>query len=235
VYTLVRLLRISNKEALELILSHQVRVNESLVTEDVFINDEDGISTNGKLIREKKEYFYIAFYKPRGIETTLNPEIECNMGKVFTFPEKYSYAGRLDKESEGLLLLTNDGKTIHKIANSKFHKEKEYVVKVKKAITSDFLNSLRNGVEILGKLTRPATVLCINDFTFGIILTEGMNRQIRRMCYKNNYPVESLTRTRIMNIELHDLHPGEYRHLNEEEKTELFGQLDNTLQPILNI
>lgn len=132
-------------------------------------------------------------------------------------PIKVFPVGRLDKDSEGLLLLTNDGGLYNKITHDKQHQEKEYIVTVDKAITEEAITLMSSGVKILGRITRPAKIKLIDDFTFQIILTQGINRQIRRMCYKTGYEVTSLKRIRIINILLNDLAPGEWRAVSKEE------------------
>ncbi len=221
---LVKRLNISNKGAQQLILSGVVLVNGESVDENIVIQTSDEISCRGEVLQKKKTFYYIALYKPRGIETTLNKEVEDNLLTVFQFDEYVYYVGRLDKYSEGLLLLTNDGKLSNKISSPRFEHEKEYEVEVDKTIVPAFLEGLKNGLFIKGRKTKPVLVHQMNETCFNITLTEGMNRQIRRMCSAQAYEVKTLKRIRIMNIVLNELKPGEYRFLNEEEKQGLIGQ-----------
>lgn len=173
----------------------------------------DCIEANGKVLQAGLEHVYYAYYKPRGIECTLNAEIENNLLQVLPFDVHVYPVGRLDKESEGLLLLTNDGKIYKDIAFSENLKEKEYLVEVDKDLTEDAIEQLASGIVIMGQRTRPARVYKVSDRSFRIILTQGLNRQIRRMCYKLHYEVTMLKRIRITSIELNGLQPGEYREI----------------------
>ena len=211
---LVKSLQISNKEALILISENQLLINGISANSDQFISPTDLVTFQNKTLQEAKKLHYIAFYKPRGIECTLNPEISDNLLLVFNFPEYLYPIGRLDKESEGLLLLTNDGKLYNKIAHSEQHIEKEYEVKVDKPLTETALKKLREGIEIMGKMTRHSVVQQLDEFSFKIILTQGMNRQIRRMCYKIGYEVLELKRIRIANIQLEKIKVGEWKVLD---------------------
>jgi 23S rRNA pseudouridine2604 synthase len=168
------------------------------------------------------QLYYVAFNKPRGIECTLNKAIEANLLTVFTHQERLYPVGRLDKESEGLLLMTNDGSIYHDIAHSDSQKEKEYYVEVHKPIDEDFLERMREGMIILGQHTGKSLVSAVTDSSnaFRIVLTRGMNRQIRRMCYTLGFSVHKLVRLRIMHIHLGDLAAGEMRDLTAEEVAE---------------
>ncbi len=212
-YLLVRKLRIANKEAKKLIESGAIAVNNTIVFDNVLINVTDSVSYNNNLVQEPKQMLYIALYKPRGIETTLNESIVDNLKSLLPFDEKLFPVGRLDKESEGLLLMTNDGDLFNKITKPGSGIEKEYIVTVDKPIDETFVQHMSNGIEIMGQLTLPCKVMPIDAYTFRIILTQGLNRQIRRMCYKLNYGVLTLKRIRIDNILLGDLKPGEYKTL----------------------
>jgi 23S rRNA pseudouridine2604 synthase len=212
-YLLVKRLNISNKSALVLILEGKVLVNEQLVRENVVINPEDKVVFDGQILQDGKQFLYIAFYKPRGIETTLNTEIDDNLKSILPFEEELFPVGRLDKESEGLLLLTNDGRLFDKTLRSEHQTEKEYLVKVDKEIDDDFIQKMSNGIMILGKMTLPCRVEKVDGFSFKIILIQGINRQIRRMCYKLGYAVLQLIRVRIGEIALEDLSPNAFRYL----------------------
>lgn len=215
---LVKHFHISKKEAFRLIQEQRVYVNEVLVRQMQQILKHEGIRVDGTYIQQPIAFQYIAFYKPRGIECTLNPNIGDNLLTVFPFDRHLFPIGRLDKESEGLLLLTNDGKLYNRTALADAYKEKEYLVTVDKPLTTEAIQQLASGVVILRtKLTRPAIVHQVDDHTFTIILTQGFNRQIRRMCHKVGYHVTSLKRTRITSVELNGLKPGEFRLLDKED------------------
>jgi 23S rRNA pseudouridine2604 synthase len=216
-YLLVKRLKISNKSALALILGGKVFVNEQSVWENIVINLEDSVVYEGQILQEGKKFLYVAFYKPRGIETTLNREIADNLKSILPFEEELFPVGRLDKESEGLLLLTNDGRLFDKTLRSEHHTEKEYLVTVDKEINDEFIQKMSEGIMILGKMTLPCQVEIIDKFSFKIILVQGLNRQIRRMCYKLGYEVERLIRRRIGKIGIGNLSPNEYRYLSFEE------------------
>ena len=211
-YFLVKRLNISNKSALTLILEGNIKINGQVITENTVINPEDSIVFDEQILQEGKKYIYVAFYKPRGIETTLNQDVQDNLKDVLPFKEELFPIGRLDKESEGLLILTNDGRTFDKTLRSEYQTEKEYLVKVDREINENFICKMSNGINILGKITLPCRVEKIDDYTFKIILIQGMNRQIRRMCYKLGYEVLKLIRLRIGEVELENLQPNEFRY-----------------------
>jgi len=210
-YLLVVRLQISNKEALNLIFSEKILVNGITAKSNCELTQTDEVIYDGKVLQEAKKLIYIAFYKPRGIETTLNVAIEDNLKAILPFEADVFPVGRLDKESDGLLLLTNDGTVYDKILRNENKTEKEYVVQVDKTITSVFLETMSDGIVIMGKKTFPCQLAQIDDYTFKITLIQGLNRQIRRMCFKLDYKVLSLKRVRIGDIHLGNLKAGEYR------------------------
>eukprot|EP01041_Mallomonas_annulata_P014970 gene14970-31793_t len=212
-YLLVLRLQISNKEALNLIISGKVLVNGSIAKSNCELIQTDEVIYEGKVLQEAKKLIYIAFYKPRGIETTLNVAIEDNLKAILPFEADIFPVGRLDKESEGLLLLTNDGTVYDKILRNENKTEKDYIVQVDKPITSEFLETMSDGIVIMGKKTLPCQLIQIDDFAFKITLIQGLNRQIRRMCYKLDYEVLGLKRIRIGDVNLGNLKAGEYRIL----------------------
>lgn len=212
-YLLVKRLQISNKNALALILEGKVFVNDIPALENVVINPEDSVVYEEQVLKEGKPFLYIAYYKPRGIETTLNLEIEDNLKAILPFEEELFPVGRLDKESEGLLILTNDGRLFDKTLRSEHQTEKEYLVTVDKTIDENFIQKMSEGITILGRKTLPCRVEKVNEFTFKIILIQGINRQIRRMCYKLDYEVLQLVRVRIGEVKLEDLVSNEFRFL----------------------
>ncbi|WP_026464346.1 pseudouridine synthase [Adhaeribacter aquaticus] len=213
----VQKLRISNKEAVQLIVSGKVLVNNQQGTLTQVVLPEDIILFNSQVIKEAEAFIYLAYYKPRGIESTLNPAIPDNLFTALQLPQRVFPVGRLDKESEGLMLLTNNGKIFDQIIHSENHQEKEYKVTVDKPLSPEALNLLANGIIIMGRKTRPAIVNQLDSFSFTIVLTQGLNRQIRRMCYKVGYQVNQLIRIRIINICLGNLAPGEWRNLSKAE------------------
>ncbi len=211
-YFLVKRLNISNKSALAFILEGKISMNGQIIFENVVLNLEDSVVFEGQILQEGKKFVYVAFYKPRGIETTLNQNIQDNLKDILPFKEKLFPVGRLDKESEGLLILTNDGRTFDKTLRSEYQTEKEYLVTVDKEINKDFIQKMPEGINILGKITLPCFVEKTGNFAFKIILIQGINRQIRRMCYKLGYEVLQLIRVRIGEVELGNLQPNEFRY-----------------------
>ncbi len=215
-YLLVKKLNISNALAKEIILSNMVLVNTENVCDNIEILETDLVFYKNEIIQIGKKLIYVALYKPRGTECTLNENIAQNLSTIINFKEKLFPVGRLDKESEGLLILTNDGYYFNKTINPASEVEKEYIVTVNKPITQEFILEMSKGVEILGQITLPCKTEKIDDLTFKIILVQGLNRQIRRMCFKLNYMVTSLKRVRIGNINLENLQPKEFRIIDLE-------------------
>lgn len=224
-----RELKITNAEADQIIGAGRVRVDGKSLAPSAKVTAIQEIILDGRLLRAASKFTYILFYKPRGIECTLNPHLPNNLLTVFDHSKRLVPVGRLDKDSEGLLLLTDDGRITKHISWNKNELEKEYLVTVNHPITIDFLTQMRNGVIIMGKRTRPAIVeeITASSTTFHIILTEGLNRQIRRMCYKLGYTVTQLIRTRIVHLVLGDLPPGKWRELTENEQKQLLELLSN--------
>ena len=177
----------------------------------------------GKVVSKEEEMILIAFHKPVGIVCTAEKREKNNVIDYIHYPKRIYPIGRLDKDSEGLLLLTNNGEIVNKIMRSGNMHEKEYIVTVNRPVTDSFLHGLANGVPLveLGTTTRKCHVKRVGKKQFKIILTQGLNRQIRRMCEYFGYKVVNLKRLRVINIRLGNLRPGEYRHLTKEEETEL--------------
>lgn len=189
----------------------------------------DQVYVDGKLIEQpKQKYVYLALNKPVGITSTTERHIEGNIVDFVNHPERIFHVGRLDKDSEGLILLTNDGDIVNEILRAENEHEKEYIVKVDMPITESFLAKMAEGVEILDTKTLPARADKLSTYTFKLTLRQGLNRQIRRMCSALGYEVRTLQRVRIMNILLEDLPVGKWRDLTETERNELFNQLDYT-------
>lgn len=223
-YFLVQKLQISNKKAVELICSQKVLVNNLPATVHQRIKPEDSISVEGREIRPAKKFIYWKYYKPRGIETTLNRDIPDNLHTVLSLPSDVFPVGRLDKDSEGLLILSNDGRIFNKTLMTNTH-EKEYLVYVDQPLTATQIIRLASGVLIMGYKTRPCLVEKISSHSFRIVLTEGKNRQIRRMCHKLNLKVTHLTRIRIMHLTTEGLFPGLQTIMTDKEQSELLRQL----------
>ena len=208
----------SRREADKLVDSGRIKVNGERAILGTKIKEGDKIAIDNKLIKSKKKRtVLIAFNKPKGVVCTTNRLIEKNnIIDYINFPERIFPVGRLDKLSEGLILLTNDGSVVNKILRSRNNNEKEYLVEVNKNITVDFIRQMSNGVPILNTVTKNCKLIKISATTFKIILTQGLNRQIRRMCEFLEYKVLSLKRIRIMNIKL-DVETGKWRHLTDYE------------------
>lgn len=206
----------TNKEATAIILSGRLTVNGETVTENILFDESQEIFLDDDLLKPRTDFTYIAFYKPRGIETTHSKATENNLMVHLPLAENLAFAGRLDKESEGLLILSNDGKYVESLSNPKTEKEKEYIVNVHKPIQDDFIEKMSQGVDIVIAYTKPCIVERLSDDEFRIVLTEGKNRQIRRMCRALGYSVTKLVRVRIDNILLENLKPGEYRTFKKE-------------------
>jgi 23S rRNA pseudouridine2604 synthase len=228
---LVKNLSISNLEAEKLIFERRIQINGKRGRFKSVVTNGDEIKFDDQIILEKKQFIYIKYNKPVGVESTMDPEIENNITTAVGHPERLFPIGRLDKDSEGLLLLTNDGSIYNKILKSEHNKEKEYMVSVNRPISEEFLTAMRNGVDIMGKRTKPAQVFTTkgNEVTFRIILTEGLNRQIRRMCHKCNYQVKKLKRIRIVTILLNDLKAGKWENLTPAELESLFLSIGKTI------
>jgi 23S rRNA pseudouridine2604 synthase len=207
----------SRREADKLIEQGLVTINGSVPEMGTKVTSQDEVRVNGKLIREKtSKNIYLAFNKPPGIECTTNLGVANNIVDYINFPERIFPIGRLDKASEGLIFMTNDGDIVNKILRARNNHEKEYIVTVNRPITDRFIERMANGIPILETVTRKCKVEQISKFVFRIILTQGLNRQIRRMCEYLDYEVTALKRTRIINISL-DVPLGRFRHLTENE------------------
>ena len=212
----------SRRKADKMIEDGRIKINGILCVMGEKVSITDKISIDDKLIHfSKKEPIYIAFNKPTGVVCTTDTRVEKNnIIDYIGHPERIFPIGRLDKDSQGLILLTNDGDIVNKILRSRNNHQKEYVVRVDKPITKDFIQKMSNGVPILDTITKKCYVNKISNFEFKIILTQGLNRQIRRMCEVLKYKVKKLKRIRIMNIHLNvDL--GKWRNLEKKELNEL--------------
>ncbi|WP_332454298.1 23S rRNA pseudouridine(2604) synthase RluF [Chryseobacterium aquaticum] len=219
----------SRRAADKLLEEGRITINGIVPELGTKISDEDIVEVDGKPIRESQEKpIYIAFNKPVGIVCTTDTKRERdNIIEYINHPKRIFPIGRLDKPSEGLILLTNDGDIVNKILRAQNNHEKEYLVRVDKPLNTKFLDKMRNGVPILDTVTKKCEVERIDDMTFRIVLTQGLNRQIRRMCEYLGYEVKKLKRIRIMNIKL-DLPLGKWRDLTEEELAVLNVSLDGS-------
>ena len=212
----------SRRKADDYISDGRVYINGKPAILGSKVNIEDEISVDGEIIQYKdKKKVYIAFNKPVGIECTGNHKVKDNIIDYINHKERLFTIGRIDKQSEGLILLTNDGDIVNNVLRAENRKEKEYIVTVNKKITTEFIDKMRKGVRIMGRITRKCFVKKIHENRFKIILTQGMNRQIRRMWEVLGYRVTKLIRVRIMDIHL-DTKVGEYRNLNIDEIGQLF-------------
>ena len=212
----------SRRKADDYISDGRVYINGKPALLGSKVNIGDEISVDGEIIQYKdKKKVYIAFNKPVGIECTGNNKVKDNIIDYINHKERLFTIGRIDKQSEGLILLTNDGDIVNNVLRAENRKEKEYIVTVNKKITTEFIDKMRKGVRIMGRITKKCFVKKIHENRFKIILTQGMNRQIRRMCEVLGYRVTKLKRIRIMDIHL-DTKVGEYRNLNNDEIGQLF-------------
>jgi len=216
----------SRREADKLIEQGRVTINGIVPEMGTKIRIDDEVRVDGKLIREKREKrIYLAFNKPVGIECTTNLEVRDNIVDYINYPERIFPIGRLDKASEGLIFMTNDGDIVNKILRARNNHEKEYIVTVNRPITDRFIERMANGIPILETVTRKCMVEQISKYVFRIVLTQGLNRQIRRMCEFLDYDVTALKRTRIINIAL-DVSVGRYRDLTDDEIKELYQLIE---------
>ena len=218
----------SRRGADKLIEEGKVKVNGVVASLGIKVAKTDKISINGKIITKKVENIYLIFNKPVGITCTSEKHVIGNIIDYINYQERIFPIGRLDKPSEGLIFLTNDGDIVNKILRSKNSHEKEYIVTVNKTITSGFIKKMSNGINILDTITDKCKVKKINENTFNIILTQGLNRQIRRMCEYLGYEVKLLKRVRIMNISIDKLKKGEYRSFTSKELNDLQNLLEDS-------
>lgn len=217
----------SRRKADEWIAAGKVLVNGIPADMGMRVFDTDVVTINGKEICRDKPVKLVAFYKPKGYACTSHRGDQSSIFLNFDLDSDLKYIGRLDKDSEGLLLLTNDGDLCNEIAKARNQHEKEYVVTVNKPITDDFIEGMSRGVQIYNAdknsyvMTKPCKIYAKNDTVFTIILTQGLNRQIRRMCEHFGYRVKRLCRVRVMNIMLSDMQKGEIRNVSDQEYIEL--------------
>ena len=208
----------SRREADAWIAAGRVRVNGVAATLGTQVGEGDVVEVDGRPIAGRRsDMVYIALNKPVGITCTTERHIPGNIVDYVNHPQRIFPIGRLDKDSEGLILLTNDGDIVNEVLREEHGHEKEYVVTVDRPVTDEFLYGMAHGVDILGTRTKPCKVRRISRNVFGIILTQGLNRQIRRMCAAFEYQVRRLQRVRIVNVRLEGIAPGQWRELTREE------------------
>ncbi len=207
----------SRREADKLIEAGKVKINGQIARKGNRVFENDKVTLKGKPLGNKPKMVYVALNKPAGITCTTDRKDKDNIIDFLNYPKRIFPIGRLDKGSTGLILLTNDGNIVNKILRVENNHEKEYIVKVAQPITTNFIRRMSKGIPILGTVTKPCLVQQQSTFVFKIVLTQGLNRQIRRMCEFLNYRVVSLKRVRIMNIHLGSLRLGQARHLTEKE------------------
>ena len=212
----------SRREADRLIESGRVTVDGRPAQTGMRITPGQVVRIGRKVISKQDEMVVLAVNKPRGIACTEERRERNSIVRFLDYPVRVTYVGRLDKDSRGLLLMTNNGDIINRMMRAANCHEKEYKVTVDKEITEEFLNQMAGGVPILDTVTRPCRVEKLGKYTFSIILTQGLNRQIRRMCEALGYEVKDLVRVRVMNIRLGSLKEGRYRKLTDEELNELY-------------
>lgn len=214
----------SRREADRLIEQGVVTVNGAIAKQGMKVSGDDCIVVRGKAVSAKSKTVVLAYNKPIGVTCTEKDKFaKKTIRDAVQYPIRVTYAGRLDKDSEGLLLLTNDGNLIQKMMKGAEKHEKEYLVTVNREVTDAFLNAMQEGVFLkdLDVTTRPCTVSKVGKYKFRIVLTQGLNRQIRRMCMALGYQVTALKRERVLCIELGDLETGSYRELSESEIADL--------------
>jgi 23S rRNA pseudouridine2604 synthase len=215
----------SRREADKLIDKGFVTVNGVVAYNGALVGEEDTVCVNGKNIKPVASKVVLAFNKPIGVICTERDKYaKKTIVDEVKYPVRLTYAGRLDKDSDGLIIMTNDGDLIQQMMKGVNRHEKEYIVKTDREITDEFIKKMSAGVYLkeLEKTTRPCSLEKMGKYTFKIILTQGLNRQIRRMCESQGYKVKSLTRVRVMNIELGNLKSGEYREIKGDELETLY-------------
>ena len=218
----------SRREADRLIESGKVTVDGKTAHTGMRVQPGQTVKVGRRVVSRQDEMVVLAVNKPRGIVCTEERRERDSIVRFLNYPIRVTYVGRLDKDSRGLLLMTNNGDIINKMMRSSNRHEKEYRVTVDKEITEDFLSRMSSGVPILDTVSRPCRVRQIGKYTFSIIMTQGLNRQIRRMCETLGYAVRDLVRVRVMNIRLGNLKEGQYRKLTDEELEELYSMIEDS-------
>ena len=217
---------VSRRGADKWIADGKVTINGKIAELGSQVEQGDDVRVDGKPVVVEQPLVYLALNKPVGITSTTERHIPGNIVDFVNHPLRIFHIGRLDKDSDGLILLTNDGDIVNEILRAENKHEKEYIVTVNERITDSFIEKMSNGVRILDTKTLPCKVKKLGPYTFNIILTQGLNRQIRRMCAALGFTVKRLQRIRIMNITLDGLATGQWRDLTDKEKKDLFKQLN---------
>jgi 23S rRNA pseudouridine2604 synthase len=211
----------SRREADRMIDAGRVQLNGTTAKKGNRVNPGDEVLLDGAPLKAKPKAVYLALHKPPGITCTTDRKDKDNIIDFLNYPERIFHIGRLDKASTGLIFLTNDGDIVNEILREQNEHEKEYIVTVNKPINTSFVKRMSQGIPILGTVTKKCQVEKIGRQAFRIVLTQGLNRQIRRMCEYLGYDVVTLKRVRIMNVHLGGLKPGQWRYLTDEELKEL--------------
>ncbi|MBO0588684.1 23S rRNA pseudouridine(2604) synthase RluF [Sporosarcina sp. E16_8] len=217
---------VSRRGADKWIEDGRITINGQLAELGSKVEDGDEVHADGKLVKTEEQLVYLMLNKPVGITSTTERHIKGNVVDFVNHPLRVFHIGRLDKDSDGLLLLTNDGDIVNEILREENGHEKEYIVTVDQPITKEFIRQMESGVPILDTVTKPCKIKQLGPRKFNLTLTQGLNRQIRRMCSALGYNVRKLQRTRIMNIHLGDLPNGKWRDLTEDELSEMFKMLN---------
>lgn len=219
----------SRREADVLVAQGRVMINDNLALPESRVLAQDKVYVDDELLKQKKaDFVYLILNKPKGITTTTDLQDKSNVIRFLNYPKRIFPVGRLDKDSDGLLLLTDDGDIVNKILRAGNAHEKEYVVTVNKPVTPDFIVRMSKGLPILGTTTLPCKVKKEGSRKFSITLIQGLNRQIRRMCQYLGYDVVTLTRVRLMNLHLDQLPPGKWRTLHKKEVETLHNMLKDS-------
>ena len=215
----------SRRQADQLLLAGRVHINGRVAKKGERVQPGDRVTVDGRPVSGAGEKLYLALYKPRGIVCTTDRRVSHNITDFVNHPQRIFPIGRLDEDSQGLILLTSDGDIVNRILRATGRHEKEYVVTVDKPLTPRFLERMAKGVPVLGQVTLPCRIWQTGPSSFRIILVQGLNRQIRRMCEYLGYEVQRLLRVRIMNIRLGKMQPGHWRELTDSELKVLMGSL----------
>ena len=221
----------SRREADRLVEAGHVSINGKKAAPGSQVEEGDRVMVDGKRAVLPMDKIYLKFYKPTGIVCTFESREKNNLGNYLRYPRRVTYAGRLDKNSEGLLILTDDGDLIQEMMTARNFHEKEYEVTVSRDVTEDFLDRMRGGIYLseLGVTTRPCRVKQTGRRSFRIILTQGLNRQIRRMCKYCGYGVQSLKRIRVVNVRIGEMKPGDLDEMTPDEIRELKATLNGAI------
>jgi 23S rRNA pseudouridine2604 synthase len=225
----------SRRQADRLIAAGRVRINGRLAGLGDQVSQGDQVTVDGNPVASNSPKVYVMYNKPKGIICTTDRAIHGNIADAVAHPLRVFHIGRLDKDSTGLIFMTNDGDIVNRILRAQYGHEKEYEVEVDKPLTEEFLKRMSGGVDIGDYVTKPCAVKQVSKNTFTIILTEGKNRQIRRMCESLGFFVRKLHRFRIMNVEIGDLKPGEWKDIPEPQMKALQAMLSESSQPAVDV